>query len=145
MVDQTGKPAIDKGTVYVPLRGCSDIDPSTTYCHGTPLSSLWSILATGVMRGGYGCYTELSSFAIWTATDPAECFNYSPMFTWVVDHRCESWYTLTRTLLKPVITCEGSGHPDSKSPSSQLSFHSAASRSSSRIFKSLQMDRIGFS
>ena len=28
------------------------------------------------MRGGY--YTELASFAVWTATDPAECFSYSP-------------------------------------------------------------------
>ena len=76
MVDQKDKPAVDKGTIYVPLRGCSDIDPSTTYCHGTPLSSLLSILATGVVRGSY--YTELSSLAIWTATDPPECFSYSP-------------------------------------------------------------------
>ena len=74
--DQGGKPAIDVGVMYVPLRGCSNVDPSATYCHGTPLSSLWSILATGIVRGAY--YTELNSYAIWTATDPAECFNYSP-------------------------------------------------------------------
>ena len=39
--------------MYVPLRGCSNVDPSATYCHGTPLSSLWSILATGIVRGAY--------------------------------------------------------------------------------------------
>ena len=76
MNDQGGKPAIEAGVTYVPVRGCSNIDPSDTYCHGTPLSSLWSILATGVVRGAY--YTELNSYAIWTATDPAECFSYSP-------------------------------------------------------------------
>ena len=76
MDDQGGKPAIEAGVMYVPLRGCSNVDPSATYCHGTPLSSLWSMLAAGVVRGAY--YTELNSYAIWTATDPAECFSYSP-------------------------------------------------------------------
>ena len=76
MEDQKGKPAIDPGTFYVPLCGCSDIDPSTTYCHGAALSNLESILATGVVQGGY--YTVLASFAVWTATDPAECWGYSP-------------------------------------------------------------------
>ena len=59
MDGQGGKPAIEAGVMYVPLRDCSNIDPSETYCHGTPLSSLWSILATGVVRGAY--YTELNS------------------------------------------------------------------------------------
>ena len=62
--------------MYVPLKGHNELSPGDDpHPRGIVVPTLWSTLARGGLLGDY--YKDLGSNAVWTATDPRECMNYT--------------------------------------------------------------------